>query len=93
MENFKRIRGFEHLSLEERLLYKALNDECSELSVSSSWKHYGIIQQELNSMYFRERLLTDTEYDILDAYLLNVIYADCYWNMMNRMKVRDKDER
>lgn len=89
MKNFERICGFERLALEEQLLYKALNDECPEFSVSSSWKYYGMIQQELNSMYFRDGLLTEAEYDILDAYLFDVIYTDCYWNMMRRMSVNN----
>lgn len=89
MKKFERICGFEHLALEEQLLYNALKHDCSEFSVSSSWKHYGMIQQELNSMYFREGLLTETEYDILDTYLFDVIYTDCYWNMMRRMSVNN----
>lgn len=93
MENFKRLSGFEQLALEEQLLYNALKHDCSEFSVSSSWKHYGMIQQELNNMYFREGLLTEAEYDILDAYMFDVMYTDCYQNMMNRMEVRVEDER
>lgn len=89
MKNFERICGFERLALQEQLLYNALKHNNSEFSVSSSWKHYGMIQQELNSMYFREGLLTEAEYDILDAYLFDVIYTDCYWNMMRRMSVNN----
>lgn len=89
MKNFERTCGFEQLALQEQLLYYALKHECSEFSVSTSWKHYGMIQQELNSMYFREGLLTETEYDILDTYLFDVIYTDCYRNMMRRMSVNN----
>lgn len=93
MKKFKRICSFEHLAYLEHLLYDALKYDDAECSVSSSWKYYGMIQQELNSMYFREGLLTEAEYDILDAYLFDVICSDCYQNMMNRMEVRVEDER
>jgi len=89
MNNFERICGLNRLALEEQLLYKALKHDVNEFSVSSSWKHYGILQNELNNLYFRERLLTESEYDILDAYLFDVIYTDCYDNMIRRMSVNN----
>lgn len=93
MKEFEKICGFERLELQEQLLYDALNHYDSKFSVPASWKHYGMLQQEINHMCFIDGLLTESEYDILDSYLFDVIYQDCYNNMMNRMKVRDKDER
>ena len=93
MKKFKSICGFEHLAYLEQLLYDALEYDDAECSVSSSWKYYGMLRNELNHLYFIEDVLTQSEFDILDDYLFDVTYTDCYNNMVNRMKVRDKDER
>lgn len=93
MKKFKRICGFERLAQLEQLLYDALKYDDAECSVSSSWKYYGMLRNELNHLYFTEDVLTQSEFDILDDYLFDVIYADCYQNMMNRMEVRVEDER
>lgn len=89
MKNFERISGFERLELHEEMLYDALKYNDSEFSVMSSWKHYGMLQNELNHMYLIDGLLTEAEYHILDTYLLDVIYTDCYLNMMRRMSVNN----
>ena len=93
MKEFKRICGFNRLEQLEQLLYGALKYDDDECSVSSSWKYYGMLRNELNHLYFIECVLTEFEFDILTDYLFNFPYSDCYKNMMNRMKVRDKDER
>ena len=93
MKEFKRICGFNRLAQVEQVLYKSLKSDCDEYSVTSTWRNYGVLQNELNHMYFIDGLLTESEFDILDSYVFDVIYNDCYNNMMNRMKVRDKDER
>lgn len=93
MNNFERICGFDRLAFQEQLLYNALKYYDDECSVVSSWKHYGVLQNELNHMYFIDGLLSESEYSILDAYLFEVIYSDCYNNMRERMEVRVEDER
>lgn len=89
MKKFKRTCGFERLAQLEKLLYDALKYDDAECSVSSSWKYYGMLRNELNHLYFVEGVLTEHEYDILDGYLFDVIYTDCYWNMMRRMSVNN----
>lgn len=93
MKEFKRICGFNRLAQAEQVLYKSLKSDCDEYSVSSTWRNYGVLQNELNHMYFIDGSLIESEYDILDSYLFEVIYEDCYQNMVNRMKVRGEYER
>ena len=89
MKKFKRICGFERLAQLEKLLYDALKYDDNECSIASSWKYYGMLRNELNHLYFIEELLTQSEFDILDNYLFDVTYTDCYNNMMKRMSVNN----
>ena len=89
MKKFKRICGFERLAQLEKLLYDALKYDGAECSVSSSWKYYGMLRNELNHLYFVEDVLTQSEFDILDDYLFDVTYNECYNNMKRRMSVNN----
>lgn len=81
------------LVIYENLIYDALNYEYSTYSVSMSFKYLGHFEEALTRMFFNQKIITKTEYDVYNDYLHKVLETDCYNNMYSRMKVRGEYER